>query len=90
MRTPPVQKQQTQPQPRSVPSTVYPVLGAGHCDSSQRAWGWGVITIPPAFFSRAIYFSARKECGEFTTGLWPLLLAAGRLFPKREAAETDG
>lgn len=42
------------------------------------------------FFPLVIYFSVRKECGEFTTGRWPLLLAAGRLFYKREAVETDG
>lgn len=40
-------------------------------------------------FSPAIYFSVRKECGEFTTGRWPSLSLPG-LFSKREAAQTDG
>lgn len=40
-------------------------------------------------FSPAIYFSVRKECGEFTTGRWPSLSLPG-LFSEREAAQTDG
>lgn len=59
------------------------------CAGTRRAWD--VITIPPEFFSAVIYFSVRKECGEFTAGRWPLPLAAGQLFlkgqPRRQMGE---
>lgn len=61
-------------------SVVYPMCGDF------------VIIIPPVFFLRVIYFSVRKECGEFTTGRCPSLSAGlhGVLSYKKEAAETDG
>lgn len=47
------------------------------------------------FLSRVIYFSERKECGEFTTGLaffffflFPQLHSS--FFYMKEAADTDG
>lgn len=62
--------------------------------------GWGgelglqragaVIIIAPAFFLPVIYFSVRKECGEFTTGRWPCFGQCSGLFYEREEAETDG
>lgn len=46
------------------------------------------------FFSRVIYFSERKECGEFTTGLAFIFFLFSRLhsslFYMKEAADTDG
>lgn len=49
-----------------------------------------VIIIPPEFFILVIYFSVRKECGEFTTGRWPCFRQCGGLLYEREAAQTDG
>lgn len=47
------------------------VLGSHAVSPSARECqrACAVIIIPPVFFARVIYFSERKECGEFTTGL---------------------
>lgn len=45
------------------------------------------------FFSRVIYFSERKECGEFTTGLAFIFFffrLHSSVFYMKEAADTDG
>lgn len=63
-RTPPGQGHQ--------PAPPQPRMGSLRCvcPGATPAWSGHHYHSSCVFFSLVIYFSVRKECGEFTTGCW--------------------